>query len=562
MKWLKLLAVSSFIVMAVGAPAHAAERIATFGSKVMVEKSGRVNVTETITYDFGYASRHGIYRYIPVVYTDANDQTFRPGFGFDSANIDGQSVQYSTSRDGDNEVIKIGDASTTITGQHDYTISYHFDSLLVSKEGDLLRYNVTGSGWKVPIESASVEITGPEKFKTTCYVGALKSTEKRCEVGGLDTQTALVSAATIVNPGDDFTVESLWPAGTVTNLLQPYKEPWWAMALVITAFIYVLLGIGVFVAAIIRWAGIRHAEKRAEKNQTIIAQYEPPKDLTPGELGALSDNKATLVEVTASLIQAAVLGYIKIEQISEKSLLKRADYKLTKLKDFTGLSANEQYLLTVLFEGKTELKLTDISKTTVPAAIKKFQDTLRESLKTKGLYTKKTKFASTAAIGGLFVLVFLVFTPFIFLIGFALLPIAMYCYKRAGQSPRRTPEGLEAWVYVEGFKLFLSVTEKDRLAFTDAPERTPKQFSKFLPYAIALGVENEWAKQFEGIDITQSMGWYGGNTQAFTAGYLVGNLSDSFASTVATSVAPQSSSGGFGGGSSGGGFSGGGGGSW
>ncbi len=558
MSWLKRIILAVVVTLAVSLPAHAAEQVSNFDSVVTVQKSGRVDVVETITYDFGYAQRHGIYRYIPVVYQDTNDQVFKPGFAFDSAAIDGQSTNFSRSRNNDNEVIKIGNANSTITGPHVYTITYHFDSLLVSKDGNLLRYNVTGGGWQVPINKASVSITGPTVPKLVCYAGTTGTTGKDCQI---DAATSTVTSSNIL-PGNDFTIEALWPVGTVARLLLPYKEPWWVGALIIAAVVYVLAGIIVFIAAGIRWIGIRSAETRAERSQTIIAQYEPPKDLTPGELGALSDNKATLVEVTASLIQAAVLGYIRIEQLSEKSLLKRADYELTKLKDFTGLSANEQYLLTVLFDGKTELKLTDINKTTVPAAIKKFQETLRDSLKSKGLYTKKTKFATTAAIGGLFVLIFLVVTPFIFLIGLALLPIAMYCYKRAGQSPRRTPEGLEAWAYVKGFKLFLSVTEKDRLAFTDAPERTPKQFSKFLPYAIALGVEKEWAKQFEGIDITRSMGWYGGNAHSFTAGYLVGNLSDSFASTVATSVAPQTSSSSFGGGSSGGGFSGGGGGSW
>lgn len=561
MRWLKRLVLSSVVVLAISAPAQAAEQIPNFSSKLTVQQSGRVDVVETIDYDFGDAARHGIYRYIPVVYSNKQNQVFKPGFGFDSAMVDSQPVAYETSSEGDNIAVKIGEAATTITGQHAYTIAYHFDSLLVQKDGDLLRFNVTGNGWKVPIKSALIEVSGPENFKTTCYVGATGTTEKRCDIEGLDTQTASVMTKGGLSPGDGFTIESLWPSGTVATLLQPYKTPWWVSILIIAGLIYVALGIVLLIAAAIRWLGICYAEQRAQKSQTIVAQYEPPKDLTPGEIGLLEDNKTSVVEVTATLIQAAVRGYIKIEQVVQKSLLKKAEYKLSKPKDFAGLEANEQYLLTVLFDGKSEINLKDIDKTTVPSAIKKYQDSLRESLKDKGMYTKQSKFA-TAALASFAILIFLAFTPFIFLAGVALVPMGLYGYKRAGQTPRRTPEGLQVWAYVEGFKIFLSVTEKDRLAFTDAPTRTPKQFSEFLPYAIALGVEKEWAKQFEGIDIAQSMGWYGGNTQAFTAGYLVGNLTDSFASTVASSVAPQASSGSFGGGSSGGGFGGGGGGSW
>jgi uncharacterized membrane protein len=558
MKWLKRLVLSFAAVLVLSSPAAAAEQVSNFDSVVTVQKSGRVDVVENITYDFGYAQRHGIYRYIPVVYDDANEQTFKPGFAFDSVELNGQPVPYEVSNSGNNKMAKIGDPNKTITGPQVYTVRYHFDSLLVNKDGDLLRFNVAGAGWEVPIKQARVTIKGPVAPKLVCYAGVTGSRDSNCTTD----EAAGTVATTGIGDGADLTVEALFPAGTVDTLLEPYKEPWWVGALIVASVLYVLVGIGLLIAAFVRWLGIRMAEKRAEQDQTIIAQYEPPKELTPGEIGFLSDNQATLVEVTAMLIQTAVLGYIKIEQIAEKSLLKKAQYKLIKLKEFTSLGADEQYLLTVLFDSKQEIELSDINKTTVPPAIQKYQESLRESAKQKGFYTQKSKFMTTAAIGGLFVLMIFIFTPFIFLIGLAMLPLGLYTYKRAGQSPRRTPQGLATWAHVAGFKLFLSVTEKDRLAFTDAPARTPKQFSKFLPYAIALGVENEWAKQFESIDVTKSLGWYGGNAQSFTAGYLAGNLSGSFASTVATSVAPQTSSGGFGGGSSGGGFSGGGGGSW
>jgi uncharacterized membrane protein len=553
-----LIAASILVSLVIPVKAHAAEQISNFDSTVTVQKNGRVDVTETISYDFGYASRHGIYRYIPVVYIDDQGVTYKPGFKFDSVAIDGQPTKFSTSREGDNEVVKIGEASKTITGPHVYTINYHFDALLIDKDGDLLRYNVTGNGWKVPIAVASVKVVGPTSSKLACYTGAVGSAEKECKI---DTTTSTVTTTNII-PGNDFTVEALWPSGTVSGLLLPYKTPLWQNILIWAAIIYVLVGIGLLIAALIRWLGIRSAEKRAQRDQTVVAQYEAPKNLTPGEIGFITDNKTNMIEITATLIHAAVLGFIKIEQVAEKSLLKKAEYKLTRLKAFAGLEDNEEALLVAIFDSKNEINLKDIDKTAVPNAIKNYQDDLRSNLRAKGMYTDKSKFTSAAVAGSLFVLLFLSFTPFIFISIAFILPIALYLYKRAGQTPRRTPEGLQTWAYAEGFKLFLSVTEKDRLAFTDAPARTPKQFSTFLPYAIALGVEKEWAKQFEGIDISKSMGWYGGNTQAFTAGYLVGNLSDSFASTVATSTAPQTSSSGFGGGSSGGGFSGGGGGSW
>lgn len=559
-KWLKHLALAAFLVLFIHHPAKAAEQISNFDSKVTVQQSGRVDVTETINYDFGYASRHGIYRYVPVVYTDDQGVTYKPGFGFDSVMVDGQPAKFSTSRDGDNEVIKIGDANKTITGAHAYTIKYHFDSLVLNKDGDLLRFNVTGSGWNVPIANASITLQGPATPKLACYTGYAGSTDKDCAV---DEATGTITANDIA-PGSDFTVEALWPSGTVAKLLMPYQRPLWHYILLIAAIVYALIGIGLVIAAIMRWLLISWAEYRARKRQLIIAEYEPPLGLTPAELGLLIDNQATLIEVTSTLIQSAVAGAIRISLIKEKTMFSAAEYSLTKLTDFKGVPIEDQRLLTAIFGSHNEIKLSDFDKTKVPEAIRQYQETLRQSLKTKRLYTNNSKFAKITTAAGLVIIALLALGPAAALAAILIVPLGMYSYKRAGQVPRRTPQGLKAWAHVEGFKLFLSVTEKERLAFTDAPARTPKQFSKFLPYAIALGVEKEWAKQFEGIDITRSTGWYDGRGQAFTAGYLVGSLSDSFAPAVATSTrAPSTtSSGGFGGGSSGGGFSGGGGGSW
>lgn len=560
MKWLKRIALASLLALIISSPARAAEQIPDFTSKVTVQQSGRVDVIESITYDFGYASRHGIYRYIPKNYEDDKGNEYRPELKIDGVTVDGQSIAYKSYSENNNVVIKIGDPDRTVTGSHRYSIRYHFNELLLNKDGDLLRFNVTGSGWSVPIQNARVQISGPSKPKIACYTGEVGGTDKDCVI---DESTSTISADSVGN-GSDFTVDALWPQGTVANYLLPYKTPWWMTALFIVGIIYVVAGVLIFIAAIIRWLGIRHAENQAERDQIIIAQYEPPKNLTPGELGLLLDDKATLTEVTATLIQAAVGGVIRIEQVQEKTILKSAQYKLVKLKDFSNLSADERPLLEALFGSDNEVNLKDVDHTKVPQAVSTYQDSLRSSLKAKEFYTEKTKFFTATTAIGVTMLIIFSFTPLIFVSLFVAPLLSMYLYRRVGQAPRKTPAGLKTWAEVEGFKLFLSVTEKDRLAFTDAPARTPKQFSKLLPYAVALGVEKEWAKQFEGIDITGATGWYHGNNQSFTAGYLVGSLNDSFAPAVASSSRTPSStsSGSFGGGSSGGGFGGGGGGSW
>ncbi|NJD56866.1 MAG: DUF2207 domain-containing protein [Nitrospirae bacterium] len=52
---------------------------------------------------------------------------------------------------------------------------------------------------------------------------------------------------------------------------------------------------------------------------------------------------------------------------------------------------------------------------------------------------------------------------------------------------------------VEGFRMFLSATEKDRMNMMNPSDRTPETFERFLPYALALNVEQQWAEQFASV---------------------------------------------------------------
>jgi len=123
---------------------------------------------------------------------------------------------------------------------------------------------------------------------------------------------------------------------------------------------------------------------------------------------------------------------------------------------------------------------------------------------------------------------------------------------------------------IDGFKLFLSVAEKDRLNFLNPPDRTPELFERYLPYALALDVEQEWSEQFADVLAAVAKGdnyqpaWYSGNNwQSWNAVGFASNLGSSLPGAISSaSSAPGSSSGSGGGGSSGGGGGGGGGSGW
>jgi uncharacterized membrane protein len=130
-----------------------------------------------------------------------------------------------------------------------------------------------------------------------------------------------------------------------------------------------------------------------------------------------------------------------------------------------------------------------------------------------------------------------------------------------------TQTGRQLMDKIEGFKMFLSVTEEERFKELYPPDITPEVFEKFLPYAVALNIENAWSKKCEAaigkaeFEAYQPV-WYAGYGMIGAAA-LAQSIGDNLSNTISSSsTAPGSSSGSGGGGSSGGGGGGGGGGGW
>ena len=126
---------------------------------------------------------------------------------------------------------------------------------------------------------------------------------------------------------------------------------------------------------------------------------------------------------------------------------------------------------------------------------------------------------------------------------------------------------------IAGFEQYLSITEEERFETLHPPEKTPELFERYLPYAIALDVENSWAHRFSGVLAAAAadpnrqqggMGWYSGSSSPWTnvSGFTAAVGGTLASSVAAASTAPGSSSSSGGGGFSGGGGGGGGGGGW
>ncbi|MGQ9688002.1 MAG: DUF2207 domain-containing protein [Desulfobaccales bacterium] len=168
---------------------------------------------------------------------------------------------------------------------------------------------------------------------------------------------------------------------------------------------------------------------------------------------------------------------------------------------------------------------------------------------------------------GLGFLAMTVSTPAV--LAFALLVLINFLFYYLLKAP--TMLGRKLMDQIDGFRLYLSTAEQDRLEVLHPPEKTPELFEKYLPYALALDVENEWSEQFAEVLAKAEVdgrpyqpGWYSGSSwNRLDAARFSDSLGSVFASAISSAASPPgSSSGSGGGGFSGGGGGGGGGSGW
>jgi uncharacterized membrane protein YgcG len=303
---------------------------------------------------------------------------------------------------------------------------------------------------------------------------------------------------------------------------------------------------------------------RDPRLRPIAAQYEPPDNLTPGEVGTLIDNSVDMRDITATIVDLAVRGFITIEEQKKDHLLGLTHsneyvFHLKKAQsDWAALKPHEQQLLSGLFSAgnagdSVSLEaLHNTFYTTIPG----IKNQIFASLVGKGYYTRRPDSVG----GGIWASNHLGMAPLPFFAAGILTGLIICGF--GWFMPARTQSGARALEGILGFEDFLSHVESDRF---NRMIKTPEMFEKFLPFAMALGVEKNWSKAFQGI-YTQPPQWYQGSYGPGFYPYLFVNDLNSMSTLASTAMtsAPRSSegsafSGDGGGGFSGGGFGGGGG---
>ncbi|NHN54528.1 DUF2207 domain-containing protein [Calidifontibacter sp. DB0510] len=588
------------------ARAAGGDRINDFTATYAVQADGSVRVSERLVYQFDSSERHGIQRKIVTAQGFKNETDRHRAYQMSAVSASspsGAPAQVSQIDDGEYTTLRIGDPNRTVSGTQTYEVNYTL-AHVVNPQGSTveLNWNVLGLQTSVPTDRARVTVTGPAAIsRTTCYQGSYGSKETCTSSPG---QEATFSA-TNLGPNQGMTVVAAFPAKVFTDTsfdlrsgginvspaeaakgtLLPIS---WGVGIGAPVLAAVVMGLLVFAKGRDRkfadvTPGLTAAPGQSAATTTggsdvVAVQFQPPAGVTPALMGTVLNEGSRNIDVSATIVDLAVRGFLRMRELPGSGLLSKSDWELTALEPPRDqrLLPYEQTLLQSLFRDGSPVRLSDL-RNTFASRLKLVRGQLDGEARARDWFVGDPKTRKGCATGcgvALFVPAFVVgFFGLVgmqawWLIGIPLgLVLAGIIVILLGRRlPARTPTGAAVRTQSLGFAEYLKTAEQYQLKFEEA-ERI---FSRYMPYAVVLGIATQWAATFErvaqaaaaaGQPISMPV-WYIGMTPNFAG---IGTGLDGFNTSAATSMSstPGSSGGsGFSGGFSGGGGGGGGTSSW
>lgn len=602
----------------------AQEKIYSFKSDIIILPSGDLDITETIKVRAeGYAIERGIYRAIPNTYKSKNGSKFKVDYKIVEILRDGVKENYHVKNQNGYSYIYLGNADIFLNpGDYTYIIHYNTNKQIGFYENfDELYWNVNGPEWQFEIDEIEATITLPTGAKignTTAYTGYYGESGKDFTYQKLSDQKVKFSTTKVFNPQENLSIGISWQKGIVKEPTQ--EELFWEFLKDNQIILLALFGsLIAFLLHLWNWKKVGIDPPVS----TIIPLFKPMGNLSPSAMRYILKMKTDEKAFTAALVSMATKGFIKIEKKGSLFHLIKQEQE-----DTIALSESEKTIYTGLFVGNNIFKVSNAAYSKLSSVISQFesaekkthQDTyfklnrgnlimgLLASVLTlaamfflnnysftagtiaaiipiaflafgilKSLSTSKKNTLGLIVTVGLFLVFGLNIGSFslsnfeVVIFGIAIIFLVFLNLLFAYLMKAPTLFGRKEMDKIEGFKMYLKTAEEGRLDSINAPDKTPELFEKYLPYAIALDCENQWANKFKDV-IAEAMKtgtynqptWYIGNGARFSPTIFTNDIGNKLNNSINSASLPPSqrgsSGGGFSGGSGGGGFSGGGGG--
>ncbi|MEA5155890.1 DUF2207 domain-containing protein [Raineyella sp.] len=506
---------------------------------------GTMHVTQDFDMEFHGSGNHGPYVYFvtrQAITGDADHWRVLTVGNVRATSPTDAPTQVSIEDSSDSAKIRIGDPDRTVSGTQRYVVTYDLAGVVNPDarggHGDEIYWNVIGTGWESPMDRVTVTVQGPADVTgAVCYAGGRSAT------GSCDTATTTGDRAVFTQShlaaGRGLTVAAQWPVGTFVDATPTYATRHTAANTLAPTPPALGIGAGTLVVgALLALLAFRRGRDRAyvgltpglrpapgqetsigpRRKEPVAVRFTPPEDASPGQVGTLIDGRAGTNDVVAGIVDLAVRGRLRTEEIppevgADAGALRKAfssskdkftDWRLVPLPaDRTPLPDHLVTLEDQLFRKHDAPLLRHDLGDRIATILMKEKTALNKEMTTRGWYRVRPD-AQRAGwlLTGL---------------GLVLLGLALgfglglgYGWGLAGLGPivlgiavfvmgffvsARTAEGTAILAQAEGFKEYLMTAEADQIRV----EEDHDIFSRYLPWAIAFGAESHWVGVFREI---------------------------------------------------------------
>ena len=374
-------------------------RIADFKDTISISQDGNTLVVERIDLVF-IGEWHGIHRIIPVEYPGPGRTNYTLFLDVNSVTDEsGHKLKYESKTSRGYRDLKIylpGAVDTTKSVEIEYTLR---NAVRYFETHDEFYWNVTGNDWPVPIDHAQAFVTLPTasagSLRAQAYTGVYGSTEGEAsaQVNGADVTFETTNPLPMRG---GLTIDIYIPKGILKEPGSFTKLMWFLGSNPVVFLPFVTLA----VMFTLWW----YKGRDPEPGMSVAPMYEPPAGMTPAEVGTIVDDSVDPRDITSTIVDLAVRGFIKIEETKEQGLIfKSKDYLLHLLKpreQWTSVAPHERVMLENIFGGSDATLLSSL-KNRFYTALPTIRTNVMSALKSKGMYLVDPDSANAYNIGGI-----------------------------------------------------------------------------------------------------------------------------------------------------------------
>ncbi|MEV4097210.1 DUF2207 domain-containing protein [Streptosporangium saharense] len=468
-----------------GTAAALAGKIKSDALELELRQDGVLHVKETVTFDGTAPTRKLVDR---TRYDDSDDRLYQV------VNLKGDATL----------------TGATITVKGSGTAKFEYDVKgAVTPLGDVqeLRWYAAG-GWSVPVDLAKVKVTGPAQLQSlSCFAGVLSSAIGCTTASPDHTGVEAEFEQQGLGPDEVLTVVIGYPNGATKGapILERRFELSNAFTLnavtggALAGLLVLLLG-GV---GLLYWTRGRDARVVGHESGALSGvsngHFAPPDGVRPGQIGTLVDEQADVIDVTATIVDLAVRGYLGIDE-QPRQTYDAPDWVLVRMPnaDLKALQSYERALYDAIFDGRDAVPLSHL-KGTFASKLSKVRDALYRDVVAQGWFARRPDTVRTrwttlgvllTAAGVLGTVALAWFTTY-GLLGLAVI-IAGAALAVGGQyMPAKTSKGAAALAHTLGFREYLASGD---IGADVPPSQRVELFSRYLPYAVIFDSVDRWAR--------------------------------------------------------------------